>query len=150
MSQKTRSKGKNQDSLLEKVRQLSPLSHAPLNILNTVSNSLNSTTETSILEERNGLLHGNVGLAQIHQLILEVKESLDGHKETVSQEINKLNDNFQRHLNEEIFKLSDTLKTHMKDSIVDIQQYVDIEVGKVNCQLQDIQVRVSAIEEQQQ
>ncbi len=41
--------------------------------------------------------------------MLEVKESLDRHKQTVSQEINKLNDNFQVHLNEEIFKLSDTL-----------------------------------------
>ncbi len=38
----------------------------------------------------------------------------------------------------------------MKWSIADIQQYADIEVGRVNSQLQDIQVRVSAIDEQQQ
>jgi len=141
MSQKTRSKVKNDDSLIEKVRQLSPGSQASLNIVST------SFTSTPV---RNGSPHDNVDLVQIHQLILEVKETLDSHKQTVSQEIRKLNDNFQAHLDDRITKLGDSLKSLLKDSIQDIQQYVDMEVGRINSQLQDIQTRVSVIEEKQQ
>jgi hypothetical protein len=49
-----------------------------------------------------------------------------------------------------ITKLGDSLKGLLKDSIDDIQQYVDMEVGRINSQLQDIQTRVSVIEEKQQ
>ena len=85
---------------------------------------------------------GQVDLTQIHQLILEVKNSVDTHKQSVSQEIKKLSANFESHIANQVSKLGDSIKRQIQDSTEDIQQYMDAEVGRITSQIQDIQTRV--------
>ena len=73
--------------MIKKVKQLSVESHVQLNNAST-------TLFTSTCD--------NVDLAKIQQLILEVNETLDNHKQIVSQEIRNLNEDFQMHFSDKI------------------------------------------------
>lgn len=156
---KVTSKEKNSrsdSSLVDKVRQLSPGSHASLSRSGVHASS--GRTEVSALrsqttdpqdESDNHNSSGQVDLTQIHQLILEVRNSLNSHKQTVSQQIQKLNDSFEAHIDNQMSILSRGIKQQIQDSINDIQKYVDMEVGRLSSQIEDITARVSTLEKAQ-
>ena len=147
----TRGKEKENDTLVEKVRQLSP-GHSHGSVSSTLTSTPVGTPvrggpRQSVVTQQH--MAGQVDLPQIHQLILEVKNSVDAHKQSVSQEIKKLSANFESHIANQVSKLGDSIKRQIQDSIEDIQQYVDAEVGRITSQIQDIQTRVSLLEEKQ-
>jgi gas vesicle protein len=88
-------------------------------------------------------------LAQIHSLILGVKDSLDSHKQTVEDQINKLSASLNSNINNKIENLGDSIKKYIKDSIDDIQLYVDTEVGRLTSQINDVVGKVRILEEKQ-
>ena len=92
---------------------------------------------------------GQVDLKQIYQLVLEVKNSLNSHKDTVSHQIEQLNRRFESHLENQLTILKNGLKQQIQDSISDIQSYVDTEVGRLSSQIEDLSTRVATLEASQ-
>lgn len=132
-------------SLVEKVRQLSPGSHASSSSRHV--SALGSQAPSNTQAERD-MDHntGQVDLHQIYQLILEVKNSLNSHKQVVSDQIEQLNSRFETHLENQLAVLKDGLKKQIQDSIGDIQRYVDMEVGRLSSQIEDLTARVATME----
>ena len=140
-------KEKEKESLVDKVRQLSPGGHAP--VISHVAASHSPDTQVGSVPM--GDLH-QVSLAQIHELIKQVNSSLDSHKQEVTKEIRQLNDKVAKseiHIQEQIDSLGENIKEHIKTSVDNLQTYVDGEISRIVSQINDIQARVSAIEEKQ-
>lgn len=132
---------------MDKVRQLSPGSHASLSRIEV--SAPRSQIDSSQTDTGNHNTSGQVDLLQIYQLILEVRNSLSSHKQSVSQQIQQLSANFEAHkthMDNQLIRLSDSIKQQIQDSINDIQRYVDVEVGRLTSQIEDITTRVSTLE----
>ena len=134
-------------SLVERVRQLSPGSHGSLGSRQV--SALGSQSPSSQTESDMDNNTGQVDLKQIYQLVLEVKNSLNSHKDTVSHQIEQLNRRFESHLENQLTILKNGLKQQIQDSISDIQSYVDTEVGRLSSQIEDLSTRVATLEASQ-
>ncbi len=140
----TRGKGNETESLVEKVKALSPGSHG------RVSTGLSSPPgKSGTCPTCTGEGQGQVNLDQVYQLILEVKDSFDQHKQSVESQIKKLTDDLHAHLDTVLEQTTRSIKKQITDSADEVQAYVDGEVGRITSQIDDVVKRVTSLEETQ-
>ncbi len=135
----TRGKDKESDSLVEKVKQLSPGSHASLG----TGGLLTRTARKSQTQQ----MPTNIDLPMIYQLIMEVKDAFDEHKQMVSTQISELTSNFEDHVKEQIATMEANIKEEIKKSAEQLTNYVDLEVGRLTSQIEDVKTRVTTLEQ---
>lgn len=148
MPAETRKKKEIEQSLVDKVRQLSPGSHSQGHASLGIATGI-TTPEISRTRPTSGdtTLEGHADLDKIYQLIVGVKDSLDAHKQSVENQIKQLSDNFHAHLDTKLDQFGQSLKKEIKDSVEDLQQYVDSEVGRITSQINDVVARVTTLEQ---
>ena len=145
-------------SLVEKVRQYSPGSHAP------VSRTLDSSTENTEpdapaqvdlisksprSEPIMSLGSGSTQYLALTELIQEVKNAVEEHKQTMTEEIRKIQDSqakFQEHVDKQLQTLGNNLKTHIQNSVDEMRKYVDGEMGKMSSKITEIEEKVAGLE----
>lgn len=151
MPTETRYMSIQKDSLIEKVRGLSPGSHTPMaTAASTGASALGSSPE--LIRSSKATDPAQVSMGDLYQLIQQLTLSVNQQKESFQSEIKNLNDRLSKYedsMQAHVQTVGDAIKAQIKSSVDDLQLYVDQEISRVTTRLDDFQTRLTALEEKE-